>query len=248
MCCILLKKCKLAACPFHWRMWKCLAITHWKHRMEMSQMQKHLQEILEVFDIPLFLFNFRDSWPTTGFNACDVSELYWYQFLVASSSSLFCVAVLLCFLLVYILNWVFPEAMNLCYSRVTRVMQALLCFSVLYSTGWLNDTLPWGSTNTVFQPHLRKIFYFSRSFFKNKLFCEMKPGFQCLCDPVFVSGSHILCWLTKLKLLLKLLPVSGTPNVCFQRRSFCAWEGAFVRFSLWKENSSISSPPPGYLF
>lgn len=161
-------------------MWKCLAIIHWKHRMEMLQIQRHLQEVLKVFGTPLFLFNFRDSSPTTVFNVCKVSERYWYQFLVASSFSLFCVAVLLHFCLVSMLNWVFAEAW------LTRIMQALFPFSVLYNTGWLNDTVPWGSTHTVFQPHLRKIFYFSQSFSKNKFFlwnetCFSMPLWPSLC-------------------------------------------------------------------
>lgn len=118
------------------------------------------------------------------------------------------------------LSWVIAEAMNLSYFQLTRMMWALFHFGVLYNTGRLNYMVPWGSTSTVFQLHWRKILlYFSQSFQKQVVLWAvelMKPVFQCHCDPTFVSYSHLLWHLIKLKLLFKCFTVSGTPNVYFR--------------------------------
>lgn len=71
--------------------------------------------------------------------------------------------------------------------------------------------------------------------FKNNLFCEMKPGFQCLCDPAFVSYSHILWCIIKVEFLFKLFVVSCAANVYFQclfslffvLKRDCSWVSAF---------------------
>lgn len=67
---------KIAAYPFHQGMWKCSAIIHWNYRMEMLQIQSHLQKVLDMFCIPLFTSNFRESWTITIFKVCKVTEVF----------------------------------------------------------------------------------------------------------------------------------------------------------------------------
>lgn len=143
-------------------MLKCLLVTHWKHRMEILQIQRHPQE---VFAIPLFPVDFRDRWPTTVFDVCKVSELQWYPFLVASFSVL-CVAVLLLFCFVSMLNWAFAKAW------LTGTMQALFHFSCIVQLRLIEWHSSPGKHKWLFQPHLRKIFYFSHSF--SKTICSVK--------------------------------------------------------------------------
>lgn len=219
---------KLAAYSLYWRIVKCLVVTHWKHKMEILQIQRHLQEVLEVFAIPLFPVGFRDRWPTTVFNVCKVSELQWYQFL-AASLSVFYVAVVLPFCLVSTLKWALlkPGSLERCKLCFTSV--------VSYNAGWLNDTVPWGSTNDCVSTSFRENLLFFTFFFKNNLFCEMKPGFQCLCDTAFVSYSHILWCIIKVEFLFKLFIVSCASNVYFQCRSFLCLRGTVLEFQPLKK-------------
>lgn len=163
---------KIAAYPFHQGMWKCSAIIHWNYRMEMLQIQSHLQKVLGAF---LFLYFHLIS--GTAELLPFLMSVKCQKFFSVSSWLLlhFHIFVWLCWFMstlvpcsaeLLLKQWVYPIFDSLEWCR--------LCFTLVYCTTQV-DWMTWflGEAQALCFNFIQgKSYFIFHILFKNKLFCE----------------------------------------------------------------------------